>query len=150
MRKGITIVVALVASASLVGLGVGSLPQEDVGEDRQLIEAAVLNYINSYYQTRPELLEESVHPNLKKRNIRSVEGGGQYLNEMTRSQLIALAAVVNADGRWTDSSRKDVIVYDIDGEIASAKLIAENWVDYFHLARIDGQWMIVNVLWAGR
>jgi hypothetical protein len=29
----------------------------------------------------------------------------------------------------------------------SAKLVAQWGVDYFHLARYDGRWMIVNVLW---
>jgi hypothetical protein len=30
---------------------------------------------------------------------------------------------------------------------ASAKVIAADWVDYLHLARWGGRWVIVNVLW---
>ncbi|MGH9838243.1 MAG: nuclear transport factor 2 family protein [Blastocatellia bacterium] len=30
---------------------------------------------------------------------------------------------------------------------ASAKLVAEWGMDYFHLAKYDGKWKIVNVMW---
>ena len=30
---------------------------------------------------------------------------------------------------------------------ASAKVIATDWIDYLHLARWNGRWLIVNVLW---
>ena len=148
MRIKFALVAVLGFSAATI-LAAGGSKQPAHAEDEQGVTRAVLNYINSYYQTRPELLEESVHPNLKKRDVRSATGGGVYLNEMTRSQLIAYAATANANGRWDESSRKDVFVYDIDGDIACAKLIADGWIDYFHLAKMDGHWIIVNVLWAG-
>jgi hypothetical protein len=30
---------------------------------------------------------------------------------------------------------------------ASVKLVANGWVDYLHVARFNGRWVIVNVLW---
>jgi hypothetical protein len=33
------------------------------------------------------------------------------------------------------------------GNAASAKVVASDWVDYLHLARWNGEWRIVNVLW---
>jgi len=141
--------IATVVSAILV-IGAGAQPGAAVDGDQAAVRTAVLNYINSYYQTRPGLLEESVHANLKKRDVRRTPAGDAYLNEMTRSQLIAYAKTANANGRWSESSRRDVVVFDIDGEIASAKLIADGWVDYFHLAKMDDRWLIVNVLWAPR
>ncbi len=32
-------------------------------------------------------------------------------------------------------------------QTASVKLIAEWGIDYMHLAKYEGQWKIVNVLW---
>ena len=34
-------------------------------------------------------------------------------------------------------------------QTASIKLVAEWGVDYMHLAKFDGKWMIVNMLWQG-
>ena len=30
---------------------------------------------------------------------------------------------------------------------ASVKIVAADWVDYLHLAKYNGRWVIVNVLW---
>jgi hypothetical protein len=42
---------------------------------------------------------------------------------------------------------KEIRILDLLDQTASAKLIAHWGVDYFHLAKYDGRWMIVNVLW---
>lgn len=120
------------------------------GEDRALVERAIRNYIDSVYLMKPELVEESVHPELKKRAVRPVKDAPDTFSEMTREQLMSIAARANASGRWNAESRRDILVFDIDGEIACAKLTADGWVDYFHLAKMDDRWVIVNVLWAPR
>jgi hypothetical protein len=40
-----------------------------------------------------------------------------------------------------------VTILDIYGSAASAKIYASGWVDYLHLAKWNGRWVIVNVLW---
>jgi hypothetical protein len=52
-------------------------------------------------------------------------------------------------GRKTEPERRqeDVSILDVYQGAASAKVIAADWVDYLHLARWDGRWVIVNVLW---
>src|SRR6266487_1402748 len=42
---------------------------------------------------------------------------------------------------------KDVTILDIYQNAASAKIYASGWVDYLHLAKWNGRWVIVNVLW---
>jgi hypothetical protein len=33
------------------------------------------------------------------------------------------------------------------GNAASVRVYASGWVDYLHLAKWNGEWKIVNVLW---
>jgi hypothetical protein len=40
-----------------------------------------------------------------------------------------------------------VRVLDVAGNMASVRTDAEWGVDYMHLAKIDGGWRVVNVLW---
>lgn len=115
-------------------------------EDEAAIRGAINGYIDSFYLKQPELLERAVHPNLKKRDVRTT-GGTQYLNEMTRSQLMAMAPVANR-GQWDASSKKEIEIYSVELGIASARLTVDGWFDLFHLAQINGEWQIVNVLWA--
>ena len=42
---------------------------------------------------------------------------------------------------------KDVTVLDVFGNTASVKAVMSDWVDYMHIARFNGRWVIVNVLW---
>jgi hypothetical protein len=42
---------------------------------------------------------------------------------------------------------KDVRILDIYRGAASARVDASTWVDYLQLAKWNGRWVIVNVLW---
>ena len=33
------------------------------------------------------------------------------------------------------------------GNAAVAKVVMADWIDYLQLVRVDGRWLIVNVLW---
>lgn len=43
---------------------------------------------------------------------------------------------------------EDFRVLDIYRDNAVAKIVASDWIDYLELARWNGRWKIVNVLWA--
>jgi hypothetical protein len=36
---------------------------------------------------------------------------------------------------------------DIDGNMAIVKAISVKFIDYIQMAKCDGKWLIVNVLW---
>jgi len=44
----------------------------------------------------------------------------------------------------------DVRGFDIGNDIAAARAVGAPWYDLLHLAKLDGQWKIVNVLWVNR
>ncbi len=46
-----------------------------------------------------------------------------------------------------EKQQKDVTILDVYGNTACVKLEMNGWINYLHVARIDGQWKIVNVLW---
>ena len=36
---------------------------------------------------------------------------------------------------------------DVFENAASVKVVASDWIDYLHMAKWNGRWVIVNVLW---
>jgi hypothetical protein len=46
-----------------------------------------------------------------------------------------------------EKQQKDYTLLDGYGSAATVKLVASDWIDYLHLAKFDGEWKIVNVLW---
>ena len=49
-----------------------------------------------------------------------------------------------------ERQQKDVTILDIYGNAACIKLVASDWINYMHLAKFDGRWVIINVLWEYR
>jgi putative lumazine-binding protein len=43
-----------------------------------------------------------------------------------------------------------ISILDLADNVASVKVLSEPFVDYLHLARLDGRWSIVNVLYEDR
>lgn len=66
---------------------------------------------------------------------------------MTFAEMVDLSKHYNADGRMPKDAPKEIIIFDVQEQIASAKLTAWWGIDYMHLAKYDGRWMIVNVFW---
>ena len=119
-------------------------------EEYSNVEAAILDYVEGVYGVDSTRIERSVHPELRKRGYWYSEEEQKYYDNlnMTYEQLVTLAATWNAKGDQADeNSPKQIEIYDINDRTASAKLTAVWGIDYFHLAKLDGKWYIMNVLW---
>ena len=46
-----------------------------------------------------------------------------------------------------ERQQKDFRILDIYNDAAVAKIVASDWLDYLELAKWNGRWVIVNVLW---
>ncbi|HSR69479.1 MAG TPA: nuclear transport factor 2 family protein [Acidobacteriota bacterium] len=119
----------------------------DKAEDEKGVRAAIEDYVLGIYLVEPERIERSVHPDLWKRGFYRQDG--QYtLYPMTFEQLVKLAGDWNENGRVDpESAPQKIEIYEVLDKTASAKLTAEWGIDYFHLAKVDGKWVIMNVLW---
>ena len=116
--------------------------------DSTAIRAAALDYIEGWYSGDPERMSRAVHPALVKRIVAvNRETGEAFVDDMGAGKLVAGTRA--AYGRETpeDQRRTDVTIFDIFGNAASVKIDAGGWIDFMHLAKIDGRWMILNVLW---
>ena len=111
------------------------------------IRQAALDYIEGYYEGDGARMERALHPELAKRIVR-VDGNGRYmLGQMSAMSLIMGTRAGGGKDTPVAERRKDVTIFDIYQNAASAKIYASGWVDYLHLAKWNGRWVIVNVLW---
>ena len=115
--------------------------------DSNGIRQAALDYIEGYYEGNAERMARAVHPELAKRIVNVDERGRYRLGQMSAMTLVEGTRA--GGGRDTPASerRKDVTILDIYQSSASAKIYASGWVDYLHLAKWNGRWVIINVLW---
>ena len=140
MRKLILLIAAVVL------LPAAAAAQTDA--DREAVRAAVLDYVEGIYEVNPARIERSVHPELAKRGFFVKKGEAAYSSDvMTFQQLVDVAKNFNKAGRVPKDAPKEVVIFDISDQTASAKLTAVWGIDYIHLAKYDGKWKFVNVLW---
>ena len=70
------------------------------------------------------------------------------MRETFTDAMILLAASYNQDGtQFPENPKKEVIILDMYDKTASVKLIADDWIDYMHIVKLNGKWQLVNVLW---
>lgn len=119
--------------------------------DSAAIKQTALDYIEGWYQGNGERMERALHPELAKRIVNVDPRNGRN----TLGQQSAMTLVLNTrrgGGKETPAAdqRKDVRILDIFGNTASVRVDASSWIDYMHVAKWNGRWVIVNVLWENR
>lgn len=114
--------------------------------DREAIAAAAIDYAMGYYEGDGARMERALHPQLAKRRVRDWNGRAR-LDPMSALELVQLARGGHGKDVPVEQRRHEVQVLDVDGDTASVKLTMHAWIDYMHLAKVDGRWQIVNVLW---
>ncbi|WP_299119233.1 nuclear transport factor 2 family protein [uncultured Tenacibaculum sp.] len=113
------------------------------------IKKVALDYIESQHNAKPRQFERAAHPRMVKRTFwTDKKTGKEYLKETFTDAMILLAETYNKDGtKFPKEPKKKVIILDIFNKVASVKLIANDWVDYMHIIKLNGKWQLVNVLW---
>lgn len=116
--------------------------------DSTAIRATALDYVEGWYEGSAERMGRALHPELVKRIVvADTATGRSVLQNMGASALVN--STRHGYGKTTpkDRQQKDVRILDIFGNTACVKSVMADWIDYMQLARVDGRWVIVNVLW---
>jgi hypothetical protein len=119
-------------------------------EDLAAIEGTALDYIDGFYSGDAQRMERALHPDLAKRIVR-VGADGQYaLEQMDAPTLVDITRRMAERPVPEDQRVNDVKILDVYENVASVRIDAAQWIDYLHLAKWEGEWKIVNVLWEMR
>jgi hypothetical protein len=115
--------------------------------DQAAIKATALDYIEGWYEGDAERMERALHPDLAKRIVMTNAEGRSMLQQMSAMGLVQ--GVKRGGGKNTPKERqqKDVTILDTFENAACVKVVASDWVDYLQIAKFNGRWVIVNVLW---
>jgi len=115
--------------------------------DKEAIKQTALDYIEGWYEGNPERMERALHPDLAKRIVMTNPQGRSQLQQMSAMGLVQ--GVKRGGGKNTpkEKQQKDVTILDVFNNAACVKVVASDWIDYLHVAKWNGRWVIVNVLW---
>ncbi len=116
-------------------------------DDSLAIRQAALSYIEGWYAGDGDRMASALHPELAKRVMLSDTLGNAWIRDMGATELIRSTRAGGGTRTPPDARRTDVRIFDIFQNAASARIDAGGWIDYLHLVKWQGRWVIVNVLW---
>ena len=126
----------------------GAQASEARDSDAQAITQVVTDYARAFYDVQPALLEKSLHTDLAKYGFYRRSADEEYRGmAMTYEEAHALAGSLNKEGALGEDLTQTVTILDQLDQTAAAKLEAVWGVDYLHLAKYDGEWKILQVIW---
>lgn len=143
MRLFISILIA--ASLSVPAAGHAQRTADTVA-----IRQAALDYAQGWYTADAARMERAVHPELAKRRVATDERGRSRLTQMSALSLVQGTGDEGGRDTPADRRRAEVRILDLFQDAASVRVDMDGWIDYMHLARWNGRWVIVNVLWEVR
>lgn len=120
-------------------------------KDSLLIKQTSLNYIEGFYTNDFIRVEKAIHPELAKRIVIKDTLGYSMLKNMGASELLYNTRKFQKNPKQSNEPFKATIaILDISQNIATIKVTQNkmNFLDYLHLAKINNEWKIINVLWA--
>lgn len=118
--------------------------------DREAIKRTALNYAEGWYEGNADKMESALSPDLAKRIARTNAQGQSGLGQMTAMALVQGTRGGSGKSTPKEEQKKDVTIYDVFGGAATVKLEMRDWIDYMHIAKMNGKWVIINVLWENK
>lgn len=112
------------------------------------IKAPALDYVESWYAGDAARMAQALHPDLAKRNPGTDPATGKTrIEHMGREQLVQYTRDGAGSQTPPEQQRKEVTILDAYADIAVVKIVSSAFVDYVEEVKVDGRWVIVNVLW---
>jgi hypothetical protein len=125
-----------------------AIAQNTSPDESAAITKTALDYIESWYAGDAARMERALHPELAKRMISTdPKTERSQFNHMGAMALVQHTR--DGGGKKTPQDRqlKEVTILDRYNNAAVVKIVASDWIDYLEVAKINGEWKIINVLW---
>lgn len=141
MKKTMFAILVIMLTVALVFPRVSELDKE-----KKAITAAAMDYMDGAHAGDAARIERSVHKELTKVSLQKLpnsnntfirKAGFSRLKELVRANVIPLPK---------EKRNIKVEVFSVKKDLACAKAVSAQFYDYLQLAKIDGKWKLINVL----
>lgn len=119
--------------------------------DSAAIHETVLDYVDGWWTGDVSRMERCLHPDLVKRQVVDHrETGRSLMRSDSKTDLVEYTRAGGGSAMMEARGEVEVSILALQNGVASVVAASSRYVDYVHLARWNGRWLIVNVLWAFR
>ena len=119
--------------------------KSQTANDSIQIRQAALDYIEGWFCKDANRVDKAVHFEFVKRSIHTVDSI-DFLGTINKSRMDFIT-LFHQDREY--GLKTEVFILDAMPTIASVKVIFNECIEYLHIAKLNGQWKIVNNLFTG-
>lgn len=121
----------------------------DPAADREAVRRAALDYIEGFYEGDSTKHVRSIRPEFYKYGFYFDPDSARYRGmQMTWPRALAFSRRVRESRTPAPATApKEVQIFEVNDQTASAKVRAYWGIDYLLLGKFDGKWMISHVMW---
>ena len=117
-------------------------------EEKTAIENTLRDYIEGWYKGDTVRMDRSLHDDLVKRiPIKDSTDLEIKLRMVPKSRMVELTG---KGGGESPDAEYQIFVDDIEKDIATARVLSLEYLDYLHLVKTNEGWQIVNILFRSR
>ena len=132
----------------LLLVATAAVAQTGTSDESAAITKTALNYIEGWYEGDAARMESALHPELAKRMIYTdPKSGRSQFNHMGAMALVQGTRRGGGTQTPKEKQLKEVTILDRFNNAAVVKIVASDWIDYLQVAKVNGEWKIINVLW---
>ena len=128
----------------------GANKKHDAKQEESAITRVALGYLQALETLNPDLMAEVLHKDLTKHFVPpfAAPNNAHTLRPTTYERMLEHAEHWNRSGmRFPPKPTNRVSVLDQYNNMATVKMVSDNWVEYLHLVKLKGQWKIKNLMW---
>ena len=145
MKTSLATVLSMVGVITAAGL---HMEQVDDAQSRRAIMQAAADYGDGWYEGDAERMERALHPELAKRVVYTrPRSGRNRLGQMGAMTLVQYTKAGGGKNAPIDKRPAEITILDIFENAAVVRVDGPEWIDFLHMAKWNGRWVIVNVLW---
>ena len=143
MKKAIILIIALI----ILVIFVFPLSNSDIEADKAAIKQAALNYIEGWYEGNAERMAKALHPDLNKRGIQVIPQTQRTILPFASASMMVEYTRAGFGKNPEKKQKVKIMIFVVFKNTASAKAVSPDFIDHIHLAKCNGEWKIINVLW---
>lgn len=113
--------------------------------DTSGIRQVALDYVEGWYDRDQDRMRRALHPELEKRIVWRTGDDDELGQQSARTLILSTG---RGDARLSADQRTlDVRILDVYRHVAVVRVDSNEYVDYLQVARWNGAWKIINILW---
>lgn len=140
MRKTIALFILLVLSVAILAWG-----RTTSSNEKAAVAAVAQNYMDAYYAADPARMQKALHPDFHKRTLQTVNGHTEISEDTVKSMVEGVRLGSGKNIPAAERVQK-IEVLDVYRDVASVKVVTGRWIDYMHLSKLNGGWLVLDVV----